>query len=490
MSNDFDKKNDIKILLDWRNSLELFVFDNFGVRLDAWQKKAAKLWDEGHIQIALCACKGPGKTAFLSWAGWHFLSLRPHSNVIVTSISGDNLRDGYWKECAIWMKKSKFLSQAFEWQKERIISLEHPETWWMSARKWSADADEQKQADTLAGVHNDYILFVIDEAGAVPVPVMVAAKASLASGVETRMIIAGNPTQRDGALADAVLHSGDQWQVVSISSDPDDPDRTPRVNKGWARGEIIKYGRDHRWVVANIFGRFPEDSDESFFPESLIEEASTRELVFNENDPVIIGVDPSFSGAGAKSVIYARRGNDARSMKRKEFRGIDGIKLALEIEYSFKEHKASALFVDGAGVGASVCDQIRNYYNSMSKVFRAIQFGSSSDHVPHGDKFIYYGNKRAEMYGKCLQWLDNGGCIPNDPELKKQFQIKFKYVQRSDGVYLFIESKEELKKRGVPSPDALDALVTTFAYPVYPISMKKRSIYENRSSGSLGWMSV
>src|SRR5262249_32860392 len=94
------------------------------------------------------------------WTG--YLLTRPHPKIAATSISATNLADGLWSEVAKWQAKSELLKTKFTWTKTRIFSNEHPETWFMAFKSWSRSADANEQANTLAGFHADYVLFLLD----------------------------------------------------------------------------------------------------------------------------------------------------------------------------------------------------------------------------------------------------------------------------------------------------------------------------------------
>ena len=243
----------------WREDPVYFVQDQFGIEPDKWQVDFLRAFPSSN-RMALKACKGPGKTAVLAWLGWNFLATRPHPKIAATSITGDNLADNFWTEMAKWRNNSPFLKQTFELKKTRIFSRDHPETWFMSARTWPRAADATQQADALAGLHADYLLFIMDEVGGIPDAVMATAEAGLATGIETKIIVAGNPTHREGPLYRACTSERDMWYVQEITSDPDDPKRTPRVDLQWARDQIRKYGKNSPWVLVNVYGKFPPSS--------------------------------------------------------------------------------------------------------------------------------------------------------------------------------------------------------------------------------------
>ncbi len=167
-------------LARWREHPLQFVREVFKCEPDPWQAEELEAFPTVQRQ-ALKACKGPGKTAFLAWIGWNYLVTRPHPKIAATSITGKTLDDTLWAEMAKWRAASPMLEALFEWQKQRIFLKESPETWFMSARTWPQSADAKAQADTLAGIHADYTLFMLDEAGGIPDAVMASAEAALAS---------------------------------------------------------------------------------------------------------------------------------------------------------------------------------------------------------------------------------------------------------------------------------------------------------------------
>ena len=244
---------------EWRLHPAVMVRELFKVEPDPWQLDVLEAFPH-KSRIALPACKGPGKTCLLAWLAWNFLLTRPYPKCAATSISGDNLRDNFWTEMAKWQQKCELLKQLFVWTTTRIFAKENPEQWWLSARAWPQTGDSAQQANTLAGLHADYILFLIDESGGMTDAVMVSADAALSSCKEGHIIQAGNPTQLSGPLYRAVNNEHGLWFVVHITGDPDDPKRSPRISVEWARQMIAQYGIDNDWVRTNVFGLFPKSS--------------------------------------------------------------------------------------------------------------------------------------------------------------------------------------------------------------------------------------
>lgn len=443
------------ILSWWRDPVK-FVRDLFGVEPDLWQADVLRAFPKQPRQ-AMKACKGPGKTTVLSWLAWNFLTTRPHPKVVATSITSDNLADGLWTEMAKWRQRAPLLRESFDWQKTRIVSKEYPETWWMSARTWPKSADPGQQADTLAGLHADYLFFILDEAGGIPDAVMAAAEAGLANagqeGKEAHIAIAGNPTHLEGPLYRACTTEAHMWHVTEITADPDDPKRTPRVTVEWARKQIQKYGRDNPWVLVNVFGKFPPSSLNALLGPDDVRAAMAREPRPQDymHAARILGIDVAREGDD-RSVIFPRQGIVAG--RPIVLRNADSLQGAGTVANKWNEWDATAAFVDNSGgFGAGWIDQLR----AIGKSPIGIQFAGK----PVDPRYV---NKRAEMWFLMAEWIKGGGCLPTDlTEIVAELTTPT-YFFKGDRFQL--EDKDQIKERLGRSPDLADALALTFASPV------------------------
>lgn len=441
---------------EWRERPDVFVRDVFGIEPDLWQLEALHAFP-GTPRTALNACKGPGKTAVLAWLAWNFLLTRLHPKIAATSITADNLSDGLWTEMAKWQARSELLQATFQWTKTRIFAKDHPETWWMSARTWPRSGSKDQQADTLAGLHADNLLFLIDEAGGIPDAVLAAAEAGLANTVgenEAHIVIAGNPTHLEGPLYRAATSERHLWKVVEITADPDDPKRTPRVSAQWAREQIEKWGLDNPWVLVNVFGKFPPASINALIGPDEVREAMQRTVALAEirDLPVIFGVDVAREGIDA-SVIYRRQGRVAFDPI--VLRNVNGLQGAGRVAQEWDAHDADACFVDNTGgFGASWVDQLR----VLNRDPVPVHFASRAT----DDRYV---NKRSEMLFEAAQWVKDGGCLPNDPLLLGEM-VACEYYFKGDKIAVI--EKDQVKAKIGRSPDHFDALGLTFAYPVAP----------------------
>lgn len=198
---------------------------------------------------------------------------------------------------------------------------------------------------------------------------------------------------------------------------------------------------------------FSASGDDQLISLSDVEMASKRVIPNADYQfaPKIIGVDPARFGDD-RSVIFMRQG--LQTYAPIILRGIDNMQLAARVAAEIIQHSPDAVFID-AGAGAGVIDRLRQLGHDVVEV----AFAGKASH----NRFI---NKRAEMWFDLRDWLQSGGSIPNDHIIKQDLSAPI-YFHNSSGK-IQLESKDDIKKRGLPSPDIADALALTFAYPVAP----------------------
>ena len=442
----------------WRWHPETMVREEFGAEPDAWQLEALRLFPH-HERIAMKAAKGPGKTTVLAWLLLNFLATRPHAKVAATSITGDNLHTNLWPEIAKWHGRSAFCRETFVWMKTRIEHRYHPETWFAVARTWPKTADAQQQADALAGFHADYVLFVLDESGGIPQAVMTTAEAVLASGVECKVIQAGNATHTTGPLYRACTVDRALWQLVTINGDPDSPTRSPRIKLDWARQQIASYGRDNPWVMVNVLGEFPPSSINALLGVEEVERAMRRHLRPDAYDwaQKRIGVDVARFGDD-RTVIFPRQGlaafrpvimrqqrtttiaaRVARAEMQWRTRGTGDVLILIDDTGHWGHGAVDALITAGRPVVPVIASD-----RSSNKRFRTV---------------------RDEILFEAAMWVKKGGALPLIPEMIPELtEPTYTYL----GGQLLVESKDQVKARLGYSPDLFDALAQTFALPDAP----------------------
>lgn len=453
---------------EWRQNPIKFAVDVFGVEPDPWQFDAmSALGGDYNPSRRLCmkACTGPGKSATLSWMGWHrllcFADKGEHPKGAALSITADNLKDNLWAEMAKWQQRSPLLKQLFTWTKEKIYANDHPETWFLSARSFAKDANAEAVGRALSGLHSQFPFVLLDETGDMPVAVgRAAAQIFTGSPKDAAIIQAGNPTSTSGLLYESCTKASDQWKIITITADPDDPKRTPRVSVEHATEMIRTYGRENPWVMATILGLFPPTGFNALLGPDDIDASVAR--VYNETHiasaPIVLGCDVARQGDDS-SAIARRQGRVAFPIRK--MRIPDTMVLASQFADEAKKTDADGIFVDETGgYGAGVVDAMRQLGNDVV----GVQFGGRANDYR-------YFNKRSEMYFELAEWVKAGGKLPDDSELKEEL-CATTFIYQGDKFR--IVEKELIKDKIGRSPDKADALALTFAFPVAKRSIASR----------------
>jgi hypothetical protein len=238
-----------------------------------------------------------------------------------------------------------------------------------------------------------------------------------------------------------------------------------RSNKDQINEWIQDYGDDSDFVRIRVKGLFPRASSTQFIPEDLVQMAMDAEVIRGVFDyaPVLLGVDVARFGDD-KSVIVMRQGGHLKKIR--TFHNVDTMKLVGHVTEDIREFNPAAVFVDVVGMGAGVVDRLRQLGYDVIEVNGAEK--------PLDEKL--YHNLRAEMWDGMRKWLKMA-YLPKDDDLKADL-IGLEYGF-DDKNRIQLEKKEDMKSRGLSSPDIADALALTFAYPVSAQAKKKAQDYRD-----------
>lgn len=451
---------------EWRGNALLFAVECLNLDLDKWQEDA--LIHLGGApnprrRVGMKACTGPGKSFALAIAGWHrllcFAGKGEHPKGAALSGEGrNNLRDNLWAELSKLQQRSEILKQAFTWTGERIYANDHPETWFLSARSYAKDAKAEAIGTSLSGLHSPYPFLLLDEIGRMPVTVGQKATQIFTGGVIDGLIMgAGNPVSQDGLLYHIATIERELWNLITITADPDDPKRTPRVDMEHAREQIKMYGRDNPWVMATILGLFPPGGINTLLSVEDVEKAMARHFRHDvyDSSQYRLGVDVARFGDD-RTVIFPRQG--IASFDPVIMRNARSNEIAARVMAEKNDRNSDLEFVDGTGGwGSGVVDSL------IQARLNPHEVNSSSQ---ASDPSKYY-NLRAEMWFRMAAWIKRGA-LPKIQTLVKELTIPT--YSFKNGKFL-MESKEQLKGRLGSSPDLADALALTFAIPDMPKSM-------------------
>lgn len=424
-----------------------------------WQRDILNLIRDGlpidaAIRIAVASGRGIGKSTTIAWIILWAMATMPDTKVKVTANTESQLRTVTWPELGKWF--NLFLGRdMFKMTATALFARDHETTWRCDMARWSKENTEAFQ-----GMHNKgrRMVILFDEASGIPDNIWEVTEGSL-TDAKTQMIWCAfsNPTKNTGRFRECFpgqRHS-QYWETRQIDSR-----EVPITDKKLFTQWIESYGEDSDFVRIHVRGIFPRTGEMEFISLEDVSAAMDNEPFTHPHDPLVMGVDVARYGAN-ESVIFFRKGRDARTIAPVRLRGASTVELAARVSDLYHQFSVDAIFVDGGGVGGGVVDNIRALHIHCFD----INFGSKPDALgwevaAQGER---YANKRAEMWGLMRAWL-KGGSIPNEPDLREQL-VGPAYTYNLQNQIL-LEKKEDMMRRGLSSPDLADALALTFAYPV------------------------
>jgi hypothetical protein len=420
---------------------------------DEWQKElldAIGEWsrdgDGKALQAAVASGHGIGKGAEAAWIVLWAMATRKDLNGVVTANTKPQLETKTWRELALWHNRC-LVKEWFEWTATKFYHVSAPETWYVSAIPWT-----ERNSEAFAGQHGEHVLILYDEASSIPNIIWEVSEGAMTTP-GAMWFAMGNPTRNTGRFRECFGKFKHRWLTRQIDS------RTCKMtDKRKLTQWVEDYGEDSDFVKVRVKGEFPSASSMQFIPGEIVDDAIVRESRCYLEEPLIIGVDVARFGDD-QSVICFRRGRDARTIEWNTYRGLDTMQLASRVAEFVRVHQADTIFVDGGGVGGGVVDRLRDLHVNCIEV----NFGSKAEDAR-------YMNKRAEMWGNMRDWIKTGSLPSNRELVDDLIGVEYSFTPTNK---IQLEKKEDMKKRGLASPDLADALALTFAYPVAPKGMAK-----------------
>ena len=422
------------------------------------------------LRVAVASGRGIGKSALVSWLILWMLSTRIGSSVVVSANSEAQLRSVTWGEltkwCAMlinnhWWEISATKVVPAKWVTELVErDLKLGTRYWAAEGKlWS-----EENPDSYAGVHNHAgMMLIFDEASGIPDAIWAVGAGFFTENILDRYWFAfSNPRRNTGYFFEAFNSKRDFWKSKNIDS------RTVEDTDKNVYAQIIdEYGADSPQARVEVYGEFPAAGDDQFISPQLVDDAVKRAAYKDETAPIVIGIDPARSGMDS-TVIAVRQGRDLIAVKR--YRGDDTMTTVGHVIEAIEEYKPTLTVIDEGGLGYGVLDRL----NELRYKVRGVNFGWKSKNP------IMWLNKRAELWGAMREWLKTAH-IPADRALKSDL-IGVQSKPTSSGV-IQLESKKDMKARGLASPDAADALAVTFAYPVASRAYVEKSVRRTTQLG-------
>jgi len=405
------------------------------------------------MRQAVSSGRGIGKSALVSWLILWMLSTRLGSSVIVSANSENQLRTVTWGELTKWAT----MAMNAHWWEPSATKLS-PAAWLTTlverdlkkgTRYWGAEGKlwSEENPDAYAGVHNhDGMMVIFDEASGIPDSIWSVAAGFFTEPILDRYWMAfSNPRRNTGYFYECFHGKREFWQSRKIDS------RTVEgTDKSIYQQIIDEHGEDSMQARVEVYGEFPSATDGQFITQVVVDEAMHRPRYKDTTAPIIVGVDPARGGADS-TVIAIRQGRDIVEIRR--YKGDDTMTVVGHVIEVIREYNPALTTIDEGGLGYGILDRLTEQRYKV----RGVNFGWKSTRP------IMWGNRRAELWGALKEWLKTAS-VPADKQLRDDL-LGPRAKPNSAGA-IFLESKKEMKARGLASPDAADAIAVTFAFSV------------------------
>ena len=424
-----------------------------GVHLWSKQRDIARSVVENR-RSAVKSCHNAGKSWTAGMLGSWWIDVHPPGEafVVSTAPSYPQVHAILWEEIR---KTAKLAAAMGESLPGRVLQSD----------EWKLDDGTlvgwgRKPADTdqhgFQGIHRRYVLVLLDEACGIPEQLWVAVEA-ITTGADCRILAIGNPDDPNTEFG-KVCRPGSGWNVIGVSAfdtpnftDEAFPERLRplMLSPEWVEDKRKRWGETSPRYVSKVLGEFPEVGDDTLISPRWIEAAQQRTL---KPGPVnVLGVDVARFGSD-RSVFCLARGPLARVIG--DHAHARTTETTGKVIAAKREHQVHEIRVDGVGVGSGVVDELLEAGHDVIDM----QSGAGAIDREH------YANARAEWWWGLRERFEAGDIDldPGDDELAAQLgAIKYKFTARGQ---VLIESKDEMKKRGLPSPDRADAVMLAYAH--------------------------
>ena len=455
------------------------------VKMTNQQRSACKelttlVWDKINgkrkeiLGISIMSGKGSGKDAWLSWAIPWFM-LFPYAKVACVSVSADQLDKVLWSEISKWISRS-LLSEYFTLQADKLFfndldEKERGKRWFAFKKAANPRDNEEDQVKTLSGLHEEFLMEVIDEGSGVRDVVFKELETNMTEAANL-MLLVFNPNKRSGYAVDSQFKHSKRWVCLNWNTEESeicDNEKIKRIEDD--------FGRNSNVYRVNVLGQPPTTESDGMVPYEWIIAAVQREIKPENCDPKILALD---CGAGGdKSTLCYRHGYKVEWIEAIVTKSPN--ELCEWVGHYMDTVDADVLYVDSITLGWATLAMLQDMKGS-----RVI--GIDVRNIPNDTN--KYFNKRAELYDKMFDsFRNNLISIPDNQELIDELcSIK----QDREYTKIKIISKKILRKELGRSTNMSDVLAFTFEKDMdYSSRFRVGAVYNQKSercTGQYAWM--
>lgn len=413
-------------------------FVNNVLKRPTWEKEEEILNAvRDYPEVSVRSCNGSGKTYTAGGLANWWLSSNVDSVVITTAPTFRQVKELLWREIRSAIPKGLYpVSSVLDTQ----INL---------GDKWFALGLSSDKPDQFQGFHSNRLLAIIDEASGVPDEIFQAI-----DGLNPyRILQIGNPMQNTGRFADSFKQDGVKKISISAFDTPNIKSQEVLIPGLIQQRDIdrikLKYGEESDVYRVRVLGEFPKADVDTVISVDEVAKAIQRNVQVLPSWENKMGVDPARFGDD-RSVIVIRKMEKVihkETYSNQDTMQITGHILRIAKDFNVKPYNIN---VDVIGIGAGIVDRCHEQGWNVNGV-NVAERASDPEH---------YFNLRTELYaGKMKEWIKTAD-LPDDDDWYEMANIKYKFNSKGQ---MQLESKDDMKKRDLPSPDVADALALTFA---------------------------
>lgn len=428
-----------KKLIRWKFDPVAFAHENFPITLDIWQQEVL-IEICKNPRVAVKSGHGVGKSCMMAIAMTWFLSTRTPAKIICTAPTAHQLFDILWAEVSIWLRKSTFnLLSVFRLTEDGLYLIEAPKENFAQARTARRD-----QPEGLQGAHSENFLYILDETSGIPENLFEVIEGSLSTH-GAKILMCSNPTRTSGYFYNAFHKFRTKWKTFTVSCFS-----STRVDTAYIE-DMAKYGTESNIYRVRVLGEFPKSDDDCVIGLDVLESAIERDI--GEFGEVVWGLDVARFGSAMTALAKRQGGRLLEPTQAWSHR--DTMQTSNMINKIYQDTAPTMrpykIVVDVVGLGAGVADRLKE----MGLPIVAV----NAHEVPsESEKYL---RMRDELWFRAREWFMAKSCsIPEDQFLISELSGP-RYFITPQGK-MRVESKDEMKKRALDSPDRGDAFVLTF----------------------------
>lgn len=417
---------------------------------------------KGKNKLTCTSMHGPGKTFELALL-MHYWQWTREGRVVCTATKERQILTRLFPEFRTIGKKAvPGYEQTYDAQGNII--------YWNNDKDYFAIAETAKEPENLAGYHHDYLLFLVDEASGINEQMFPVIEGAISTGIVPILVMIGNPTKTSGSFY--LSHKSPKIKQEYFSYHIP-LSKTPRIKKEWLTSMANKYGATSSIYKIRCLGEFAEDDDNQLISASWVYDSIQVDAVMPDgsNPSNRISADIADGGANETVIASMRRYNTFDHFIKLKRYNYDQ-KTAVHDAYLSCVHlmermdwtKDNTMFyIDGVGVGAGTsASLIANGYRVVK-----VKGGERSSDTK------VWANQRSQMYCSLADRfreerikIDRNFC-----EEKKDWDDllgQCTSIQRKEDEDKLerIESKRDMRRRSIVSPDIADCMAQFYAKQV------------------------